>query len=162
MGVAVARPQSAGLLLFRRGGAEQELEVMLVHMGGPFWARKDDGAWSVPKGEHADGDDPWTVAQREFAEELGREVPPGEPLPLGSVRQSSGKTVTVFALEADIDVSAISSNTFELEWPPRSGRVQSFPEVDRADWFDLETAARKLVKGQGPLLQRRADAVGAG
>ena len=134
------------------------MEVMLVHMGWPFWARKDDGALSIPKGEH-DGDDPWAVARREFVEELGHDVPPGEPLALGTIRQSGGKVVSAFALEADLDVSTIASNRFELEWPPRSGRRQSFPEVDRADWFDLETAARKLVKGQVPLLQRLAEAV---
>jgi predicted NUDIX family NTP pyrophosphohydrolase len=157
MPVAVARSQSAGLVLYRRH--DGALEVMLVHMGGPFWARKDEGAWSIPKGEHEDGDDPWAVARREFAEELGQDVPAGEPLTLGTVRQSSGKLVTAFALEADLDVSTVSSNTFELEWPPRSGRLQAFPEVDRADWFDLETAARKLVKGQVPLLARLAEAV---
>jgi predicted NUDIX family NTP pyrophosphohydrolase len=143
--------RSAGLLLYRRsrGGG---VEVMAVHMGGPFWARKDEGAWSIPKGEHEPGEDSLTVARREFAEEIGQEVPSGPMVELGEVRQSGGKVVTAWALEADIDVTRIESNTFEIEWPPRSGRMQEFPEADRAEWFDIETARRKLVKGQVPLL----------
>ena len=133
---------------------------MLVHMGGPFWQRKDDGAWSVPKGEHGPDEEPLAVARREFREEIGRDAPPGEPLDLGEVAQSGGKRVRAWALEGDLDVSVIESNTFELEWPPRSGRLQRFPEVDRAGWFDLETAARKLVKGQVPLLARLAERLG--
>lgn len=121
-------------------------------MGGPFWAGRDDGGWSIPKGEYRDGEDPLAVAYREFEEEIGRPAPPGDPQLLGDVRQSSGKRVTAFALDADIDVSTITSNTFSLEWPPRSGRTQEFPEVDRADWFDVETARAKLVSGQVPLL----------
>ncbi len=143
--------RSAGLLLYRRtdGGG---VEVMAVHMGGPFWARKDEGAWSIPKGEHEPDEDSLTVARREFAEEIGQEVPSGPMVELGEVRQSGGKVVTAWALEADIDVTRIESNTFEIEWPPRSGRKQEFPEADRAEWLDIETARRKLVKGQVPLL----------
>jgi predicted NUDIX family NTP pyrophosphohydrolase len=142
--------RSAGLLLFRRG--EGGIEVMLAHMGGPFWARKDEGAWSIPKGEYAAGEEPLAVARREFEEEIGRPPPEGPLLELGEVRQSGGKVVTAWALEADIDVSEIASNTFELEWPPRSGRVREFPEVDCADWFDVETARSKLVRAQAGLL----------
>jgi predicted NUDIX family NTP pyrophosphohydrolase len=146
-------------LLFRRGGDERGpagggggIEVMLVHMGGPFWARRDEGAWSIPKGEYGDGEEPLAVARREFEEEIGRRPPEGPLLELGEVRQSGGKVVTAWALEADIDVSQIKSNTFEIEWPPRSGRMREFPEVDRADWFDLETARVKLVRAQAALL----------
>lgn len=145
---------SAGLLLYRR--APGRVEVLLVHMGGPFWAHKDEHAWSVPKGEYDEGDDPATVAAREFTEELGSAPPDGPTLALGSARQSA-KTVTVFAREGDFDASAAVSNTFTVQWPPRSGRFQEFPEVDRAEWFDLATAATKLVKGQVVFLTRLAD-----
>jgi predicted NUDIX family NTP pyrophosphohydrolase len=142
--------RSAGLLLYRlRNGAP---EVLLGHMGGPFWARKDERAWSIPKGEHADDEDPLDAARREFAEETGSAPPEGEPLPLGEVRQAGGKRVTAWALEGDLDPSTVVSNTFTLEWPPRSGRRQEFPEIDRAAWFDLATARAKIVKGQVPLL----------
>jgi predicted NUDIX family NTP pyrophosphohydrolase len=142
--------RSAGLLLYRvRDGTPQ---VLLGHMGGPFWARKDERAWSVPKGEHGDDEDALAAARREFAEETGTPPPDGEPLPLGEVRQSGGKRVTAWALEGDLDPAAIASNTFTLEWPPRSGRTQEFPEIDRAAWFDLPTARAKIVKGQVPLL----------
>ncbi|HYI98972.1 MAG TPA: NUDIX domain-containing protein [Thermoleophilaceae bacterium] len=147
--------RSAGLLLFRRSGDAEgagSVEVMLVHMGGPFWARKDEGAWSIPKGEYGDGEEPLAVARREFEEEIGRPPPDGPLLELGEVRQSGGKVVTAWALEADIDVTEIESNTFEMEWPPRSGRMREFPEVDRADWFDLDTARAKLVRAQVGLL----------
>ena len=133
---------------------------MLVHMGGPFWQKKDEGAWSIPKGEHGPDEDPLAAALREFREEVGRDAPAGDALDLGEVRQSGGKQVRAWALEGDLDVSVIESNTFELEWPPRSGRLQRFPEVDRAGWFDLETARRKLVKGQVPLLARLAERLG--
>jgi predicted NUDIX family NTP pyrophosphohydrolase len=133
---------------------------MLVHMGGPFWQKKDDGAWSIPKGEHGPDEEPLAVARQEFREEIGRDAPAGEPLELGEVTQSGGKRVWAWAIEGDMDVSAIESNTFELEWPPRSGRIQLFPEVDRAGWFDLETAQRKLVKGQVPLLARLVERLG--
>ena len=145
---------SAGLLLYRR--APGRVEVLLVHMGGPFWAHKDEHAWSVPKGEYDEGDDPATVAAREFTEELGSAPPDGPTLALGSTRQSA-KTVTVFAREGDFDASAAVSNTFTVQWPPRSGRFQEFPEVDRAEWFDLSTATTKLVKGQVVFLTRLAD-----
>jgi predicted NUDIX family NTP pyrophosphohydrolase len=143
--------RSAGLLLHRRG-QDGGVEVMAVHMGGPFWARRDEGAWSIPKGEYQPGEDPLEVARREFAEEIGREAPDGPVVELGEVRQSGGKVVRAWALEADIDVTRIESNTFEIEWPPRSGRTQEFPEADRAAWLDVETARRKLVMGQVPLL----------
>jgi predicted NUDIX family NTP pyrophosphohydrolase len=146
-----AGARSAGLLLYRRAG-DAGLEVMLVHMGGPFWARKDEAAWSIPKGEHGDDEEPLAAARREFAEELGLPVPGGEPSDLGEIRQSGRKRVRAFALEADLDVSAIESSTFEMEWPPRSGRTQAFPEVDRAGWFDVEAARTKLVRGQVALL----------
>jgi predicted NUDIX family NTP pyrophosphohydrolase len=143
--------RSAGLLLYRRR-SDGEVEVMAVHMGGPAWARKDEGAWSIPKGEYSADEDPLRVARREFEEEIGRPPPEGPLLALGEIRQAGGKVVTAWALEADIDVSEIESNTFELEWPPRSGRLREFPEVDRAGWFDVETARRKLVRAQGCLL----------
>ena len=147
---------SAGVLLYRTDDAGV-LQLWLVHMGGPFWARKDEHAWSIAKGEHTPDEDPLAAARREFAEELGRPAPDGALVDLGTVRQSGGKVVRAWAVQADLDVTEIHSNTFELEWPPRSGRMQEFPEVDRAGWFDLPTAAVKLVKGQRPLLERLAD-----
>ena len=125
-------------------------------MGGPYWARKDDGAWSIPKGEYGDGEDAFTAARREFEEELGSPPPDGEYHELGEVRQTNGKVVVAWAVEGDLDADAIVSNTFELQWPPRSGRTQQFPEVDRAAWFELEAARPKLVKGQAQLLDRLA------
>ena len=145
--------QSAGLLLHRRG-VDGTVELLLGHMGGPFWARKDDAAWSIPKGEHGPDDEPRAAAIREFTEEMGSPPPDGPLRELGSVKQSGGKVVTVFALAADFDAEHIVSNEFEMEWPPRSGRRQSFPEIDRAAWFDVETARRKLVRGQVPFLDR--------
>ncbi len=143
--------RSAGTLLYR---AEQgTVEVLLVHMGGPFWARKDEHAWSIPKGEYSDTEDPHDVAAREFAEELGSPLPDRPEFDLGAAAQS-GKSVTAFARAADFDAASCVSNTFEVEWPPRSGRLQSFPEVDRAEWFDLDTAREKLVKGQVVFLDR--------
>jgi predicted NUDIX family NTP pyrophosphohydrolase len=123
-------------------------------MGGPFWARKDAGAWSIPKGEHGPDEDPLAVAHREFEEELGSPVPATELVPLGSVRQSGGKVLTVWAGEGDLDATATRSNTFSLEWPPRSGRVQEFPEIDRAAWLPLDVAREKLVRGQVAYLDR--------
>ncbi|MEV0649018.1 NUDIX domain-containing protein [Phytomonospora sp. NPDC050363] len=144
---------SAGILLYRRSG--DGLEVLIAHMGGPFWARKDARAWSIPKGEHTELETPLAAAEREFAEELGSPVPPGgEYLELGELRVSSGKRLTVFAREAEFDAEAITPGTFELEWPPRSGRFEAFPEVDRAEWMDVDTAAEKLVKGQVGFLGR--------
>jgi predicted NUDIX family NTP pyrophosphohydrolase len=141
--------RSAGLLLYRfRDG---ELEVFLVHPGGPFWRRKDAGAWSIPKGEAQAGEDPLTAARREFTEETGHSVE-GEFLPLASIKQPGGKVVEAWAIEADCDAAAIRSNTFSMEWPPHSGKQQEFPEVDRAAWFTLEAAREKILPGQGPLL----------
>jgi predicted NUDIX family NTP pyrophosphohydrolase len=149
---------SAGLLLYRVGAAG--LEVLIAHPGGPFWARKDDGAWSIPKGEYNTGDDPWEAARREFAEELGLAVPEGPRAELGQVRQAGGKVVTAFAVGADLDVTEACSNTFEMEWPPRSGRMQTFPEVDRVAWVSVEVARTKLLKGQLPILDRLVAALG--
>ena len=141
------------MLLYRRV-ADGGVEVLLGHMGGPFWARKDAGAWSVPKGEHEPGEEPLDVARREFAEELGSPVPAQELLDLGELRVTSSKLLTVFAAEGDLDATACTSNTFDLEWPPRSGRVQQFPEIDRAGWFSVEEARLELVTGQVPFLDR--------
>jgi predicted NUDIX family NTP pyrophosphohydrolase len=141
---------SSGLLLFR--WRERHLEVLLVHMGGPFWRRRDAGGWSLPKGEHEPGEDSLHAARREFAEELGTAPPQGAAIDLGSVGQPSGKVIRAWALNADVDVSEIRSNTFELEWPRGSGRLQRFPEVDRADWFELTAARAKLIRGQWPFL----------
>jgi predicted NUDIX family NTP pyrophosphohydrolase len=150
---------SAGLLLHReRDGI---LEVLIGHPGGPFWARKDEGAWSVPKGEYTEGEDPWTVAQREFTEELGKTPPAGERIDLGPLRQPSGKVVTVFAVRGDLDLDGTFSNTFELEWPKGSGRIAEFPEIDRVGWFDIATARSKLLKGQRPLLDALEAALAA-
>ena len=141
--------RSAGILMYRRQG--DELQVLLVHPGGPFWRDKDLGAWSIPKGEYEAGEDAEAAARREFAEELGV-TPKGKLRPLGEIRQAGGKRVVAFALEGDLDVDAIRSNQFELEWPPRSGRIQAFPEVDRAAWFALPLARGKMIAGQRPLL----------
>jgi predicted NUDIX family NTP pyrophosphohydrolase len=149
--VTVAK-RSAGLLLHRAGGAE----VLLGHMGGPFWARRDDGGWSIPKGEYEPDEPPLQAAYREFVEELGLPVPTGELADLGEVRQSSGKIVTVWALAADLDLAEFVPGTFELEWPRGSGRLQAFPEIDRAAWLDVATARRKLVSGQVAFLDRLA------
>jgi len=143
---------SAGLLLHRPGPSG--VEVLLGHMGGPFWAKKDDAAWSVPKGEHGPGEDPLDAARREFAEEMGSPPPDGPVRELGCVRQRGGKVITVFALDADFDAEHIESNHFTIEWPPRSGRIASFPEIDRAGWFDADTARRKLVAAQVAFVDR--------
>jgi len=140
---------SAGILLYRRSAAG--VEVFLVHPGGPFWARKDDAAWSIPKGEIDPGEDHEAAARREFAEEVGT-VPSGPLLPLGSFRQPGGKTVIAFALEGEFDPLALVSNTIEIDWPPRSGRKMTIPEVDRAAWFSLQEAASKLHLGQRQVL----------
>jgi len=147
---------SAGILGYRK---RREVEVLLVHPGGPFWRNKDLGAWSIPKGEYADEEDAETAARREFAEELGLEL--SMPLlALGQVKQRGGKIVTAFAAEFDVDVRSIRSNSFEMEWPPRSGKRQTFPEVDRAEWFTLAAARGKINTGQRPLLERLAEVVG--
>lgn len=143
--------RSAGILMYRRGVSG--LEVLLVHPGGPFWARRDEGAWSIPKGEYDDTEDPLTVARREFAEETGCE-PVGEFLPLGELVQPSRKVVTVWAVEGSFDIATLRSNLFEMEWPPRSGRKASFPEVDRAAWFSLAEASEKILAGQREFLAR--------
>ena len=148
-----ARARSAGLLVHRRGPGGRR-EVLIAHMGGPFWAHREAGAWSIPKGEQGDGEEPLAAARREFEEELGIPPPDGEPVALGELRQPSGKHVAVWAIEADLDVRAFAPGTFELEWPPRSGRVQAFPEVDRVAWVDVETARGRLVRGQVPFLDR--------
>ena len=151
---------SAGLLLHRR--APDGLEVLLVHPGGPFWARRDAGVWSIPKGETDAGEDALAGARREFAEELGSPAPDGEPIALGEVRQRSGKRVTAWALAGDLDPATVRSNPFSMEWPPRSGRTQEFPEVDRAGWFGLEAAREKLIAAQVVFLDRLALALGEG
>jgi predicted NUDIX family NTP pyrophosphohydrolase len=150
--------RSAGILLYRGAGAA--LEVLLVHPGGPFWARRDAGVWSVPKGEYGDDEDPLAAARREFAEELGSEPPPGEPSDLGEIRQKSGKIVHAWALAGDLDADQIHSNTFTLEWPPRSGAMSEFPEVDRAQWFELEPAREKINSAQAAFLDRLLEAAG--
>jgi predicted NUDIX family NTP pyrophosphohydrolase len=148
---------SAGILGYRK---RREVEVLLVHPGGPFWRNKDLGAWSIPKGEYADEEDAETAARREFAEELGLEL--SMPLlALGQVKQRGGKIVTTFAAEFDVDVRSIRSNSFEMEWPPRSGKRQTFPEVDRAEWFTLAEAHEKINAGQRPLLERLAQVAGS-
>lgn len=145
--------RSAGILLWRRlGGA---IEVLLAHFGGPQWARRDAGAWGIVKGLVAPGEDAEACARREFEEELGMAAE-GALLPLGAIRQKGGKWVEAFALEGDIDASAIVSNRFEIEWPPHSGRTASFPEVDRAAWFGLGEAREKMLESQRPLLDRLA------
>jgi predicted NUDIX family NTP pyrophosphohydrolase len=144
--------RSAGILLYRTAAGAPE--VLLVHPGGPFWARKDAGAWSIPKGEYEDGEDPRACALREFEEELGTALPPGELAELGSVKQKGGKVVTAWAAEGDLDAESVRSNTFTMEWPPRSGRTVEFPEIDRAGWFEIETAREKLVAAQTEFLDR--------
>jgi predicted NUDIX family NTP pyrophosphohydrolase len=143
---------SAGILAYRHGN--HGLEVLLVHPGGPFWRNKDAGAWSIPKGEIRPAEDPEHAARREFAEELGQGASIGPLQPLGEVLQRGGKRVIAFGGEGAFDPASLSSNSFEIEWPPRSGRVQSFPEIDRAEWFDLETAKTKLLSGQAEFIDR--------
>ncbi len=142
--------RSAGILLWKRA---RGLRVLLVHPGGPFWAKKDAGAWSIPKGEYEEGEDALAVAKREFREELGR-LPRGACLPLGDIRQNAGKVVTAFALRADFDVDKMKSNSFELEWPPKSGKTATFPEVDRAQWFTAAEAREKINPAQAELIDR--------
>ena len=143
--------RSAGVLLFRRTGPQ--LEVLLAHPGGPFWKHKDEGAWSIPKGEYGDDEDPLAAAKREFSEEIGV-TPSGDFIPLGEVRQPGGKIVSVWAVEGDLDARNLRSNTFSIPWPPNSGKLQEFPEIDRAGWFSLEIARRKILKGQAEVLDR--------
>ncbi|CAN7261213.1 NUDIX domain-containing protein [Phyllobacterium sp. LjRoot231] len=143
--------KSAGILMYRKTG--DDLQVLLVHPGGPFWRNKDLSAWSIPKGEYSEDEDPEATARREFTEETGL-VPDGKLRSLGTIRQAGGKLVTGFAIEGNFDVATLVSNVFEIEWPPRSGHLQSFPEVDRAEWFSLADAHRKIIAGQRPLLDR--------
>ena len=142
--------------MYRRTGCG--LQVLLVHPGGPFWRNKDVGAWSIPKGEFGEDEDPAAAARREFEEELGT-APAGELLALGSIRQKGGKVVTAWGARGDLDPTTIASNTFTLEWPPRSGRSREFPEIDRAAWFDLQTARRKILPAQAELLDRLAERI---
>jgi predicted NUDIX family NTP pyrophosphohydrolase len=154
--------RSAGILLFRRQGGEAEF--LLVHPGGPFWAKKDAGAWSIPKGRIEDEEEPRACAVRELEEELGRapQLDPEQLIELGSIRQRAGKVVEAWAAEADFDPASLASNTFAMEWPPRSGKQQEFPEVDRAEWFDLATAREKILPAQAELLDRLLERIRAG
>ncbi|MFC9909712.1 NUDIX domain-containing protein [Streptomyces sp. NPDC059862] len=147
--------RSAGLLLFRH--TDQGLQVLLGHMGGPFFARRNTGAWTVPKGEYDPREPAWEAARREFEEELGLPPPDGEAVPLGEVRQTNGKIVTAWAVEADLDPASISPGTFTMEWPPKSGRAQEFPELDRVEWFGLDRAREVIVKAQAAFLDRLAE-----
>ncbi|MEV0741718.1 NUDIX domain-containing protein [Streptomyces sp. NPDC050549] len=147
--------RSAGLLLFRH--TDHGLEVLLGHMGGPFFARRDAGAWSVPKGEYEPDETAWDAARREFQEELGLTPPEGEAIELGEVRQTNGKVVTAWAIEADLDPAAMVPGTFRMEWPPKSGQVQEFPELDRVEWMGLERARAVVVKAQATFLDRLAE-----
>jgi predicted NUDIX family NTP pyrophosphohydrolase len=152
---------SAGLLVYRRG--DRGPEVLLVHPAGPYWAKKDEGAWSIPKGEHEPDEDPLEVALCEFEEEIGQAPPdPSGAVSLGERRQPSGKIVSAWAVEGDLEVSDVDSNTFEMEWPPRSGRTKEFPEVDRADWFGFEEARRKLLRGQLGFIDRLSELLDGG
>ena len=153
----MAAGRSAGLVVFR--GADADIEVLLGHLGGPYWARKDAGAWTIPKGEPGPGEDLLATARREFAEELGLPVPDGPLLDLGEVRQRGGKLVTAWAVRGDVDPDAVVPGTFELEWPPRSGITRTFPELDRVAWFDLGAAHERLIAGQRPLLGRLRERV---
>jgi len=148
--------RSAGLLLFRHTGGG--LEVLLGHMGGPFFAKRDAGAWTVPKGEYQPEEETaWDAARREFQEELGLAPPDGEAVALGEVRQTGGKTVTAWAVEADLDPATISPGTFRMEWPPKSGQTREFPELDRVEWFGLDRARDVIVKAQAAFLDRLAE-----
>ncbi|HEV7850929.1 MAG TPA: NUDIX domain-containing protein [Mycobacterium sp.] len=146
---------SAGLLLYRV--VDGSVEVLIGHPGGPFWAKKDDGAWSIPKGEYTDGEDPWAAARREFEEELGKPPPDGPRIDFPPLKQPSGKIITAFAVRGDLDLEGTVSNTFTLEWPKGSGNVREYPEIDRADWFCVPAARSKLLKGQRLLLDRLVD-----
>lgn len=159
--------QAAGILLYRRpstrlraspsttlrAGGREGLEVLLAHPGGPLWARKDAGAWTLPKGQFTDGEAPLDAARREFEEEMGSK-PVGEFQPLGTLKQPSGKIIHAWAAESEFDVTTVNSNLFSMEWPPKSGRMGEFPEIDRAAWFSIDEARRKILKGQAPFLDR--------
>ena len=150
--------RSAGILLYRLTGDAPE--VLLVHPGGPFWARKDLGVWSIPKGEYEEGEDPLACALREFEEETGTALPTSRLVDLGEVRQKSGKLVTAWAAEGDLDADAVRSNTFTIEWPARSGRTAEFPEIDRAEWFGVDAAREKLNPAQAEFLDRLVERLG--
>jgi predicted NUDIX family NTP pyrophosphohydrolase len=152
--------RSAGIVLYRRAATDDALEVLLVHPGGPAWARRDAGAWSIPKGELAADEEPLAAARREFAEELGSPPPDGEALDLGEIRQKSGKVVHAWALAGDFDPDTVVSNTIMFPWPPRSGRTIEIPEVDRAEWFGLPVAREKINPAQAELLGRLEAALG--
>lgn len=156
----MATKRSAGILLFRRDGGETEF--LLIHPGGPFWAKKDEGAWSIPKGQIEDKEEPRACAVREMEEELGAApaLDPEQLIELGSIRQRAGKVVEAWAAEAEFDPAALASNTFTMEWPPHSGNQREFPEVDRAEWFDLATARQKILPAQGELLDRLLERLG--
>jgi predicted NUDIX family NTP pyrophosphohydrolase len=164
MATGRAAKLSAGILLYRRASSAivepsaDSLEVLLVHPGGPFWARKDEGAWSIPKGEYEPPEDAFAAATREFGEELGSAAPTGRAIELGTVKLTSGKVVMAWALEGDLDASTAVSNSFELEWPRGSGRIASFPEVDRAEWFSIESARPKVNRAQMAFLDRLIEA----
>src|SRR3954471_19294962 len=157
----MAVKRSAGILLYRR--RDGDIEFLLVHPGGPYWAKKDAGAWSIPKGQIEDEEEPRACAIRELEEELGKapELDPEQLIELGSIRQRAGKVVEAWASEADFDPAALASNTFAMEWPPRSGAQQEFPEVDRAEWFDLEKAREKILPAQGEFLDRLLERLGS-
>jgi predicted NUDIX family NTP pyrophosphohydrolase len=150
--------RSAGVLVYRvvDDGDEGRIEVLLGHMGGPFWARKDAGAWTIPKGEYEPDEDPLSAARREFEEETGVALPVSDFLDLGEVRQSGGKVVRAWAVEGDLDAATLESNTFELEWPPKSGQMVTVPELDRFEWFDLETARSKVITAHTEFLDQLA------
>ena len=150
--------ESAGILMYRRREGDA-VELLLIHPGGPYWRNKDAGAWSIPKGEYGPDEKPEAAARREFAEELGFAAE-GELRPLGDIRQKGGKRVTAFALEGDLDAASITSISFEMEWPRGSGRMRSFPEVDRADWFSLAEAREKILASQAPLIDRLLALIG--
>ena len=160
----MAAKRSAGVLLFRREGEGGEVEFLLAHPGGPFWAKKDRGAWSIPKGQIEDEEEPRACAIRELEEELGKApaLDPEQLIELGSIKQKAGKTVVAWATEADFDPAALASNTFTMEWPPRSGNQQEFPEVDRAEWLDLEAARERILPAQAELLDRLVERLESG
>jgi predicted NUDIX family NTP pyrophosphohydrolase len=150
-------PKRSAALLLYRFPVGAGLEVLIAHMGGPFWAKKDVRAWSIPKGEYEEDEDPRSAAFREFEEEMGSPPPVGQVIELGETRQASGKIITTYAVQGDFDAAKIRSNTFEMEWPRESGKIQEFPEMDRAEWMSLERAGEMLVKGQVPILAVLAD-----
>lgn len=150
--------QSAGILVYRKTG--NGIEVMLGHPGGPYWAKKDKGSWSIPKGVYKDNEAPLEAAKREFREEIGQACPEGEFIDLGSIKLASGKIISAWAIEGDLDVSIIKSNLFELEWPPKSGQLQQYPEIDQANWYPIDKAPEKLHKGQSEFIGRLAEKLG--